>query len=82
MNRRRFDINLLKETINKDGANLIGEYSYLTRESLINFKCKCGNENNKPFRSLVDKAGALCKECKKIQANNKREQNNFKKYGS
>ena len=61
--KSRFSPELLDYLIKRDNAILKGEYKILNRDSQIEFICFCGNEYKKPFRSIVEKAGALCKKC-------------------
>ena len=63
MPKRRFTKQLLDEILQRDGATLIGEYKKITRDIPINYKCKCGVENTKIMRGIVENAGALCKDC-------------------
>lgn len=63
MPKRRFTKELLDEIFQRDGATLIGEYKKITRDTLINYNCKCGVEYTKMMRYIVEEAGALCKDC-------------------
>lgn len=63
---QRFTKELLEQTIERDSATLIGEYLHINRETIITFKCKCGEGFSKDFRGLVERAGAFCKICTKI----------------
>lgn len=80
--RRIFDINYLNEFISKDKAILIGNYGKLNRESFIDFKCNCGKEHMKNFRTIVDYGGAFCIECTEKNKSKKREETNLKIYGN
>lgn len=64
--RKKFDNNLLNQLMIKDNALLLGDYDILTQNSIINYKCKCGNNHFKKFRGIFNDGGAFCKECCKI----------------
>ncbi len=72
---------LLDSIILRDGATLVGEYEKLNSEVIINFRCKCGNEHNKMFRSLHKWGGAFCKICTNITQSKKTKITFTNKYG-
>jgi hypothetical protein len=54
---------LLHEVITKDKAKLKSNCDEYTRNTIIEFVCKCGEGHKKVFRSLVRDGGAKCKKC-------------------
>ena len=87
--RKKFDNNLLNQLIIRDSALLLGDYEILTQNSIINYKCKCGNNYSKKFRGIFQDGGAFCKECCKINTlektkltyNSEKRKNGYKKSG-
>jgi hypothetical protein len=76
-----YNKNLLDIIINNSNSILIGTYEKINRDVKINFKCKCGEESIKTFRSIY-KIGAICVKCtKKIQQEKKRN-TEIEKYGT
>ncbi len=65
----------------RDNAKIIGEYSKLNRETRIYFKCICGNEHNKVFRSIKEDSGFFCKDCTLKKSIIKINQKNLELYG-
>jgi glutathione peroxidase-family protein len=61
--RTLYNRDLLDEILLRDGATLIGEYEKLNRETVIQFKCKCGVECSKTFRRSYENMGCYCKKC-------------------
>jgi hypothetical protein len=80
--KRKFDIQLLNETILKNKAILLGEYPILNRDSNIFFICNCGIKNVKNFRTITNYGGAFCIECTEKNKREKTEETNLKRYGS
>jgi hypothetical protein len=77
--RTKFDINLLNSFVNENSIELIGTYEKLTRETLINGKCKtanCEDKFNKAFRTLFINNSFFCdlcvmkNKCQKIKETN------------
>lgn len=58
-----YTLQLLEYTVIKDEAVLLESYDSCNATTTIRFLCKCGNEGAKKMRSVVDKAGLLCKAC-------------------
>lgn len=56
------DYTTLVDIITRDKATLIGSYSKLIQKSSIAFKCKCGKDETKQFKSLI-RVGAFCGTC-------------------
>ena len=67
-----YDRALLDQIIARDGATLVGNYDKLNRESVINFKCKCGSKHQKNFR-VANKSNVICSKCTKQNRELKRE---------
>ena len=63
MSNTKFDYNLLSEILKNYNAILKSYTEPLTRNSIIYFKCNCGDEYNKNFRVIYNKGGAFCKKC-------------------
>lgn len=76
----RYNRELLGECLERDCATLIGEYQSLTRDTKIQYKCKCGNEEKKTFNLIYESGGAYCKDCCKINTNNKKMNKRTLKY--
>jgi hypothetical protein len=79
--RKRYDINLLNKCILDGNALLIGEYTKITRNIDIIFRCMCGIEPvKKNFRQL-EKTGAKCDTCIEKQKNTRRKATCINTYG-
>jgi hypothetical protein len=72
---------LLDGVIKRDEAILKNEYDGLTRDVVIEFECKCGQENSKSFRALIENAGAKCKDCSELVRKDKHEKTCIENYG-
>jgi len=70
---------LLDECLTRDCATLYGEYEKLNREAKIQFKCNCGNDGEKIFKTIYDRGGLYCKECTKINTSLKKESKTYNK---
>lgn len=79
--RTTYDRALLDQIIARDGATLVGTYEKLNRESIITFKCKCGNQHNKTFRMLVESSGANCLKCTELFRQDKIKKTNLERFG-
>ncbi len=79
--RTVYDKKLLDEILARDGATLVGDYEKLNSEITIYFKCKCGNSNNKIFRSFVKWGGVFCKQCTQLKQRDKACKTFMDKYG-
>ncbi len=82
--KRIFDINLLNQTMEKFNATLVGNYDKINYRSLIKFKCSCNSDEiiEKRFCIIVDKTGgAKCKNCIKIQSNERKKASYLSRYG-
>jgi hypothetical protein len=78
----KYTYDLLKTCIEKYQATLVGVYDFnkLTRETRIFFKCKCGLEFDKKFRSIYE-TSMLCSTCQNKFAQAKLTATNITKYG-
>ncbi len=76
----KYNRELLDECLVRDCATLTGEYKKLTRDTKIQYKCKCGNEEEKTFNLIYESGGAYCKACCKVNANNKKMNKRTLKY--
>ena len=72
---------LLDECIHQDEATLIGEYEKLTKQTIVNFRCKCGVNHSKKILQLCEVSGAFCKECTMKNRQLKSKATNLNKYG-
>lgn len=64
--KERFDFDLLMIYIKRDEAILIGEYNLLKRDSMITYKCNCGNICTRQFVNIVRHdgiVGLICNFC-------------------
>lgn len=77
----KYNRDLLDETLKRDNAILIGDYTKINSTIRIYFICKCGKENNKIFATAYLQGGFNCKECTNKQRYEKYKRNNLEKYG-
>jgi len=68
----KYNRELLDECLIRDCSTLIGEYKKLNRDTKIKYNCKCGNEEEKTFKLIYESGGAYCKDCCKVNTNNKK----------
>jgi len=83
-NKGSFDINRLKEIVITNNVSLIGEYNYVTRDSLITGFCKtinCENQFTKNFRTLIKNNSYYCDNCMINIKINKRKETHIKNCG-
>lgn len=71
----------LDDALSKDSATIIGEYDILKRDTIIKFKCSCGEEGSKNFRALAERSGAFCKKCIDIKSKIKTKNTFLVNYG-
>lgn len=81
MPSKKFTVELLHSTLERDGASTNLTYDTVSRESLIEYVCKCGVSNQKSFRRIVESGGAFCDSCKEINTKEKIKHTNLEKYG-
>lgn len=63
MERKSYNFEALNNAINRDNATLLGNYTKVTKRTIINFKCHCGEESSKGCLQVVSRGGAFCKKC-------------------
>jgi hypothetical protein len=83
-NKGSYDINRLKLFISNNNISLIGDYNYVTRNSLITGICKtinCSNQFIKNFRTLIKNNSYYCEDCMTIIKVNKRKETHIKNCG-
>jgi hypothetical protein len=71
MTYKKYNLELLNQCIIRDNAKIFENYDKLNSGSIINFQCNCGISNQAKFRSIVEQAGMYCKQCKKINQQEK-----------
>jgi hypothetical protein len=77
----KYSKELLEEICKRDNAKI--DYSKIKKYKIniqIEFICKCGKCNTKNFRTITQ-SGLYCKDCMKINSNDKRKQTWLNKYG-
>ena len=76
-----YTISLLKECMEKYNATCdFNCYKNITRDTIVNFICHCGTLHQKGFRYIFTD-NALCKNCGKKEANEKRKVTTNNVYG-
>lgn len=75
MKKKKYDLNLLKEVILRDGCEIgLDSYLNINSHSKINFTCKCGyGPNTKFFQKMFEK-GCFCRNCT-LEISNKNRKN-------
>lgn len=71
----------LNKIIKRDNAELLDEYKLITQNTIIHFKCNCGNKSEKNCLQLIDVSGAFCKDCTRITWTKKTKKTNIERYG-
>ena len=77
----KYSKELLYSIIKRDKAILMSVYEHVNRETLINYKCNCGNQHTKKMRYIVENGGTLCNPCGKILAGQQRQTTMLNIYG-
>ncbi len=78
----KYNSTLLQTIIDRDLCTIdLENYVKVTCETIIVFTCICGNQHQKSFQHLYERS-ALCNVCIKKKASDKRNTNNFEKYGA
>lgn len=64
-NKVSYNKELMEELLNRDKAELIGDYSSvkINRDLSLKFKCNCGETHEKKFRYIKEQAGFFCEPC-------------------
>jgi hypothetical protein len=75
------NINKLNEIITRDNATLMVNYDVITSNTLIRFKCNCGEEYEKNSTQLIRVSGAFCKKCTREKWNYNTKKTNIDRYG-
>jgi hypothetical protein len=78
---RKYNSTLLNEILLRDSAIIINNYNKLSRDTSIDFICKCGKHYQKNFRYLVENGGAHCKDCTQINKLEKAKETLIKNFG-
>jgi hypothetical protein len=74
-------IDSLNNTIQRDNATLLTNYDFITQNTVISFKCNCGEDSSKNCLQLISVSGAFCKKCTKKKKTEKQKANNLQTYG-
>lgn len=73
---------LLSSISERDNAKIIGKYENISIASKITYICKCGKEYTKPFRTIVNRNGLICKVCTVLLQIENVKATNLLKYGT
>lgn len=76
-----YDLDLLKEIIERDKCIINTIPNKLDGKSEILFVCVCGVEHKKVFTTIYRRGGAFCIKCTNINTQNKRKETCMEKYG-
>lgn len=57
----KYTLDLLESTIEIDCAVLISTHDSIQKRTIIQFRCHCGEENQKTAERLIRQNGAFCK---------------------
>lgn len=71
----------LHTTIQRDNAKLLNEYTSITKNTIIHFRCNCNNESEKNCIQLISVSGAFCKKCTRITWTRNTKETNIERYG-
>ena len=71
----------LHNIIQRDNAELIEDYNAITINSIINFRCNCGEISSKNCLQLIKVSGAYCKECTRTTWAKRIKETNMTRYG-
>lgn len=71
----------LKNIIQRDSAILLTNYDFITKNTIINFRCNCGEESTKNILQLISVSGAFCKKCTRQKWTEKQKATNIERYG-
>jgi hypothetical protein len=69
--RLQYDLEALTKALERDKSKLVGTYDKITKRTIVQFICSCGEQNSKTCLEIVTRAGAFCKECTKTRATKK-----------
>jgi len=71
----------LHATVQRDHASLLNEYTSVTINTIIHFRCNCHNESEKNCLQLISVSGAFCEKCTRITWTRKTKETNIERYG-
>jgi len=71
----------LYETVERDGAFLMKEYTFITQKCMIPFICNCGEESEKNCLQLIKVSGAYCIDCTRTTWTQRIKETNMELYG-
>ena len=71
----------LYETVKRDGALLIKEYTSVTQNDIILFICNCGEESEKNCLQLIKVSGSFCTTCTQKTWTQRIKETNMERYG-
>ena len=71
----------LHTTIQRDHALLLNEYTSVTKNTMIHFRCNCHNEAEKNCFQLISVSGAFCEKCTRITWTKNTKETNIERYG-
>jgi hypothetical protein len=77
----KYTLDLLESTIERDSAVLISTHDSIQKRTIIQFRCQCGEENQKTAERLIRQNGAFCKKCALIRGIEKTKSTNTAKTG-
>jgi len=63
MEKIRYNKELLDTIIKRDNSTLLGTYDKVTKRTIINYICHCGEEYKKECYDIIKRSGAFCKKC-------------------
>lgn len=71
----------LHSALSRDKAELSITYDIITINTLIKFKCNCGEESEKNCLQLIKVSGAFCKSCTRKSWTQRIKHTNMERYG-
>jgi hypothetical protein len=71
----------LNSVIIRDKAILIEEYDVICKNTIIKFKCNCGEDSEKNCLQLITVSGAFCTKCTRVTWTQKQQNTNMEKWG-
>jgi hypothetical protein len=74
-------IKSLENTIKRYNAILLDNYNSMTKNTIVHFRCNCGEKSHKNSLQLISVSGAFCEKCTRKQWTEKQKANNLQKYG-
>jgi len=74
-------IESLHATLQRDHASLLNEYTSVTINTIIHFRCNCNKESNKNCLQLISISGAFCEKCTRTNWTQNTKDTNMERYG-